>query len=172
MTNHNIIQRKIPIINGKIQTDLFRKETSKPTAFLPSSAHPGHITSNIIYSLAFRILRICSDEEKFEKRLLELKTNLLLPRNYHSKVIDCQFKRVKNLPGENYLEKRTNALKKKEIKENEKKNRVIHLLTSTPHCLTLVKSFPNTSKLWFLENQSWKKLLSIPLCLHLDSPLT
>ena len=59
----------IYIKDGKIRTDLYRKETSKPTALLPSSAHPGHISSNIVYSMAFRLLRICSEEEDFEKRL-------------------------------------------------------------------------------------------------------
>ena len=34
--------------NGKIRTDLYRKETDKPRALLPSSAHPNHITSNIV----------------------------------------------------------------------------------------------------------------------------
>ena len=75
----------ISINIGRIETDLFRKETTKPTALLPSSAHPGHITPNIIYSMAFRILRICSEEENFEKRLLELKNNFLIPRNYYAK---------------------------------------------------------------------------------------
>ena len=37
----------------------------EPTALLPSSAHPGHITSNIVYSMAFRILRICSEKRFF-----------------------------------------------------------------------------------------------------------
>ena len=64
---------QISVENGKIITDLFRKPTSKPTALLPSSAHPGHITHNIVYSMAFRLLRICSTEDSFEKRLEALK---------------------------------------------------------------------------------------------------
>ena len=107
------LDMKIFIKDGKIETDLFRKQTSKPTALLPSSAHPGHITSNIIYSMAFRLLRICSKEEFFENRLLELKQEFLLPRNYHSKGIDSQFNRVRKLPGDNYSEKRSLALIKK-----------------------------------------------------------
>ena len=63
----------IKIKSGKIITDLYRKETSKPSALLPSSAHPNHITANIAYSLAFRLLRICSDEDLFNNRLEELK---------------------------------------------------------------------------------------------------
>ena len=56
---------KISIKDGKIATDLYRKDTAKPRALLPSSAHPGHITSNIVYSMAFRLIRICSIEENF-----------------------------------------------------------------------------------------------------------
>ena len=45
----NFLDLNIKIQNGKIYTDQYRKETDKPTALLPSSAHPGHITSNIVY---------------------------------------------------------------------------------------------------------------------------
>ena len=53
---------KTSIEDGKIGTDLYRKDTAKPRALLPSSAHPGHITSNIVYSMGFRLMRICSTE--------------------------------------------------------------------------------------------------------------
>ena len=123
---------KISIKNGRIHTDLYRKETSKPNALLPSSAHPGHIFSNIVYSMAFRLMRICSEEDIFEKRLMELKNDFLLPRNYHSKIIDSQFKRVRNLPGENYKERRKLALEKKEKKKEEKTDRVIAPIDFNP----------------------------------------
>ena len=115
------LDMKISIENGKISTDLFRKETTKPKALLPSSAHPGHITTNIVYSMAFRLLRICSSELKFEERLTELKNEFLVPRNYNSKVIESQFKRIRNLPGSTYTEKRILALEKKENKKEENK---------------------------------------------------
>ena len=44
----NFLDLKISIQNNKIKTDLFRKKPSKPQALLPSSAHPGHITPNIV----------------------------------------------------------------------------------------------------------------------------
>ena len=96
-----------------IRTDLYRKPTDKPRALLPSSAHPNHIPTNIIYSMAFHLLRICDSEDIFEERLAELKNNFLLPRHYKSRIIDNQFKRVRDLPGENFSEKRKNALQKK-----------------------------------------------------------
>ena len=123
---------KISIKDGRIFTDLYRKETSKPNALLPSSAHPGHIFSNIVYSMAFRLMRICSEEDTFEMRLSELKRDFLLPRNYHSRVIDSQFKRVKNLPGETYKERRKIALQKKEKKKEDRSDRVIAPIDFNP----------------------------------------
>ena len=72
--------------------------------------------------MAFRLVRICSSEENFEKRLSELKSEFLIPRKYNSKVVEAQFTRVRNLPGEDYKEKRENVLKKKEKGFTGKKN--------------------------------------------------
>ena len=83
-------------------TDLYRKDTDKPRALLPTSAHPNHIPSNIIYSMAFRLLRICGNEELLEERLSELKNDFLIPRNYNSKLNNNQFDRVRKLPGNTY----------------------------------------------------------------------
>ena len=71
------------------------------------------ISKNIIYSMGFRLQRICSDENIFEKRLAELKTNFLIPRNYIPKIIDSEFQKVKELPGANFTEKGKFALEKK-----------------------------------------------------------
>ena len=89
-----------------IGTDLYRKETDKPSALLPSSAHPGHITPNIVYSMGSRLLRICSSEEKFKSRLKQLKTEFLMPRNYNLSLIESEFDRVRELPADNFSEKR------------------------------------------------------------------
>ena len=101
----NFLDLTIQINNGKITTDLYRKETDKPSALLPSSAHPGHIPKNIVYSMGFRLLRICSTPELFDKRLEELKTDFLKPRKYKDNIIKHQFDRIKSLPGNSYEEK-------------------------------------------------------------------
>ena len=67
--------------------------------------------------MAFRLLRICSRENVFEERLEDLKVNFLLPRNYHPKIIDGEFKKIRNLPGTNFEERRQKSLKKKIPKE-------------------------------------------------------
>jgi hypothetical protein len=56
----------ISISNNVINTDLYRKPTDKVQYLLPSSCHPNHIFQNVPYSLALRILRICSTKETLE----------------------------------------------------------------------------------------------------------
>ena len=87
--------------NGFIQTDLFVKDCTKVTYLLPSSCHPGRITKNIPYSLAYRLKRIVSVPETFNTRLDQLKDNLL-SRN---KVIEDAFDRVKLITREDALKK-------------------------------------------------------------------
>ena len=48
------------IIDGRIVTDLYRKETDRNQYLLTSSCLLAHVTENIPYSLALRIVRICS----------------------------------------------------------------------------------------------------------------
>ena len=71
-----------------------KKETDRCTYLLPSSCHPGHITKNIPYSLAYRLLRICSKKEWFEERLVELK-GYLQARQYSAKIITNAFEKVR-----------------------------------------------------------------------------
>ena len=99
--------------------------------------------------MGFRILRICSEEENFKKRLSELKHQFLMPRNYKSKLIDDQFSRLRDLPGLDYKEKRKEALKKVK-KEREKSDRIIPKLYQVKWTLTLKRS---THK----EAPGWKK---------------
>ena len=128
----NFLDLTIRIQETQIHTDLYRKDTDKPTALLPSSAHPGHIVPNIVYSMGFRLLRICSSQESFERRLEELKTNFLMPSGYKSKLIDESFNRIRNLTGESFEDKRNEALKKK-AKEDKNKDRIVVPIDFNPH---------------------------------------
>ena len=60
------LDTNITITGGTISTDLYRKPTHSPQYLLPSSTHPPHCVRNIPYSLAYRIRRICSEEDTFE----------------------------------------------------------------------------------------------------------
>ena len=98
--------------DGYFETDLYKKKTAKVQYLLPSSCHPNHISQNIPYSLAYRLLRICSDEENFKRRLEELRQDLLL-RCYKPKIIHDAFERVLKID-------RKEALKKVSKIEGEK----------------------------------------------------
>ena len=136
----NFLDLTIRIENDKIITDLYRKETSKPSALLPSSSHPKHITGNIVYSLAFRLLRICSNETLFEERLGELRNEFLIPRNYKAKIIDAEFEKVRNLPGDSFTTRRRQALLKVK-KTVEDPHRITAPVDYNPH-------LPNISQIF------------------------
>ena len=78
-------------------TDLYRKETDRNQYLLPSSWHPTHVTQNIPFSLALRIVRICTFSTDREKRFSELK-DLLISRDYKSKIIDSAIERARKIP--------------------------------------------------------------------------
>ena len=51
---------------------------SVPKALVQSLAHPGQI----VFSMAFRLLRIVSYKELYEKKLKELISDYLIPKDY------------------------------------------------------------------------------------------
>ena len=67
---------------------LYKKPTDRNQYLLPSSCHPAHCTRNIPYSLALRIIRICSEVTDRDKRLAELK-EMLLSQDYNKNVINA-----------------------------------------------------------------------------------
>ena len=85
------------IQNGKIIVDLYRKPTDRNQYLLTSSCHPAHVTNNIPFSLALRIVRICSLAETRDLRLSELK-ELLISRDYKRRIIDAAIGKVRLIP--------------------------------------------------------------------------
>lgn len=92
------------IKDGKIIVDLYKKKTDRNQYLLPSSCHPQHVSNNIPYSLALRIVRICSEPETRDLRLSELK-EMLLSRNYKPKIIDSAVERARAVPRVKALER-------------------------------------------------------------------
>ena len=84
--------------------DLYRKPTDQNQYLLPSSCHPAHIINNIPFSLAYRIVRICSEPDTRDQRLDELR-QLLLDRNYKNNIINSAIKRAKLIPRKKAIEK-------------------------------------------------------------------
>ena len=87
----------LSIQNGRIEIDLFRKETDRNQYLLTSSCHPIGCTQNITYSLGLRIIRICTNPDIREMRLNELK-ELLLERNYPKHLINSALDKARLVP--------------------------------------------------------------------------
>jgi hypothetical protein len=96
----------ISLCDDVINTDLYRKPTDRVQYLLPSSCHPNHIFPNIPYSLALRILRICSMRATLDKRLTELGA-MLMSRKYNKNVVKNAISKVRALDRTIALEKVT-----------------------------------------------------------------
>ena len=84
--------------DGFIQSTLYTKPGKLCQYLLPSSSHPNHMSHNIPYSLAYRLLRIESVREKLFLNLQKLRCDLII-RKYNPKVIQLAFDRVLALTG-------------------------------------------------------------------------
>ena len=105
------------IKENKIFVDLYKKPTDRCQYLLPSSCHPPHITENIPFSLAYRIVRICTEPETRDIRMKELKV-FLLSRDYKSNLIDKAIKKATDIPRQRALERVTKS-------KNETKRRPV-----------------------------------------------
>ena len=64
---------------------------------LPSSCHPPHEHENVSFSLAMRIVRICSLPKTRDQRLQELK-EMSLERKYRPNILDNAISRARDIP--------------------------------------------------------------------------
>jgi hypothetical protein len=92
--------------NGRIKTDLFKKETDKKQYLLPSSCHPKQTTKAIPFSLALRIVRICYTPEDRERRFSELSKSLVA-RGYNHDIVETAIEKARKVPRERALKKVT-----------------------------------------------------------------
>ena len=112
----------ISIKEGKIDVDLYKKETDRNQYLLPSSCHNRNVTNSIPFSLSLRIVRICIYPDKRDQRLYELKF-LLLERGYLESKIDASIYKARLIP-------RHKAVKK--VKETTKQKGPVFVMTYDP----------------------------------------
>ena len=87
--------------NGKVETEIFYKETNTHCYLHYDTHHPSHIKRNIPYNLAKRIIVFTSDSEKEEMHLTQLK-EWLLACNYPKHIIDKGIK-IQNYKGRHQI---------------------------------------------------------------------
>ena len=88
---------KCSVEDGKIGTDLHKKETDRNMYLLPSSCHPPTVTKNIPFSLCLRIVRICSKPEQREEQFTKLK-ELMMSRGYSERMLSSAIDRARRIP--------------------------------------------------------------------------
>ena len=84
---------KVKLLEGKIKTDLYIKETDRHQYLHYSSSHPNHTKRSIVFSQALRMKRICSEEEDFKTHIAEMKS-WFQKRAYADKIIDKELVKV------------------------------------------------------------------------------
>jgi hypothetical protein len=128
------------IENGKVEVELFRKETAKNQYLLPSSIHPATVTKNIPFSLSLRIVRTCTNTMDRDNRLSELK-DMLLHRSYPERLVDSAIQRAIKIP-------RKIALKKS-VSKNVKKRPVF-----------VIKFDPRLPAISSIQAKHWRSMAS------------
>ena len=111
------------IKNGKIKTALYKKPTDRNQYLLPDSCHPKQTTRAIPKSLGLRIVRVCSDPVDRDKRLNDLKEQLV-ERGYNQEMVQSSLGKVKKIP-------RNLALKRVQKKTTQTK-RPVYAVTYDP----------------------------------------
>ena len=98
------LDTSLSVQDGRVVVDLYRKPTDRNQYLLTSSCHPAHVTTNIPFSLALRIVRICSTPETRDLRLQEMK-ELLLARGYKAGVVNGAIEQARKIPREEAIKK-------------------------------------------------------------------
>ena len=83
----------LTIKNGKLDTDIYAKETDTFNYLPFSSSHPRHVARNIPFVLAKRIKGIVSSDEKVKSRISEMRDRLK-NKGYPNRVIDAGIKKA------------------------------------------------------------------------------
>ena len=81
---------------GRLETDIYYKETDSKQYLLFTSCHPRHTKLSIPYNLARRLRTIISEQNTLEMRLNELKS-FLLTQKYPKKLIQSGIDRAMQL---------------------------------------------------------------------------
>ena len=103
------------ILNGgRIETDLYSKESDKHIYLHKTSDHPKFTKQAIPHGLGIRIKRICSDNNKYMKQRTCL-VKQLKSRGYKNKWINNQLKRVDQTSREEALRKKHKEKKEERV---------------------------------------------------------
>ena len=142
VTSIPFLDTQCQIENNKIIVDLYKKPTDRNMYLLPSSCHPNSITKNIPYSLALRIVRICSKTTTRDQRLSELR-EMLLDRDYKASIVDAAIVKAKAVD-------RSEALKR------------VYKPKTTKRPVFVVRHDPRLPSVAKIVNKHWRTMTQDP----------
>ena len=115
--------------DGKLSTDVCHKPIDAHQHLNFRSCHPLHVKKGIPHGQALRLKRICDSEDKFEKRLMDLK-GFLVNRGYKEDLDDSQYRRVRKVG-------RSDLLCRNQKHSEDKKERMALILNYLPSLLKI-----------------------------------
>ena len=84
-------------INGNLlSTSVFYKPTDSHSYLLFSSSHPNHTKRSIPFSQFLRLRRICSEDEDFQAKSLEMR-HFFVQRGYPTSLLDTAFSKASQI---------------------------------------------------------------------------
>ena len=85
-------------INGNLlSTSVSYKPTDSYSYLLFSSSHPNHTKRSIPFSQFLRLRRICSEDEDFQAKSLEMR-HFFVQRGYPTSLLDTTFSKASQIP--------------------------------------------------------------------------
>ena len=118
--------------DNTISTDLYVKPTDTHQYLLSTSAHPKHTKQSILYSLALRLRRICSNDDTFTRRMNQLLT-YLTNRGYKRKHVRNEIRKASKIT-------RQSSLQTKQKKHNNRTPFVVTYHPSIPQLHSIIHS--------------------------------
>ena len=124
--------------NGKLQTDLYVKETDSRAYLYFGSTHPNHVYSSIVYSQCLRLRRIINDNERLSAKIDELKI-CFFNSNYPKKMVENISSKVKLL--DRVISNPRDAPKNSDVPQSPKKLHAISTFGSDSNLINVVEKY-------------------------------
>ena len=96
-TSVSFLDILVPINGNRLTTSVFYKPTDSHSYLLYSSSHPNHTKQSIPFSQFLRLRRLCSEDEDFQSKSLEMRESFV-QRGYPTSLLDTAFSKASQIP--------------------------------------------------------------------------
>ncbi len=96
-TSVSFLDILISINGNRLVTSVFYKPTDSHSYLLYSSSHPNHTKRSIPFSQFLRLHRLCSEDEDFHAKSLEMR-DFFVQRGYPTSLLDTAFSKASQIP--------------------------------------------------------------------------